>query len=189
MATIDRTKVKADVRFLMGGVDEATVSDALLTQILEDCITTYGDDDTFECEITYCTLMNTLKYLIRQSWLNDGSDSLGSVKRKKEKEGNVTYEDEYYTSESGSGGGSGWEKMYQYFLKNPAEVCPSLEIERSGAFGLVSIGGTQQDKYVETENNCNNRNFWGSTGVGSKFTSKREVRRRNTNYRSKYLYR
>ena len=181
---VDRAKVNTKIRFLMGGVSTTSLPDTILTTVLEDCILKFEDSQVYECDITYCTLLDSLNYLIRQSWTDIGADVRGNLKRTKEKEGGVAYEDEYESS--GLVATSGWEKLYDYFLNNPSEICPCLEVERTDTYGLINIGGTKQDKYIETENAPNNKAFWGKGSVGSKFSARRESRRRQSFTRSKY---
>lgn len=182
---IDRDKVKERVRFYLSGITEEDLPDLLLSVIIENCILKYEDSQVYEDDVTYCSLMESLKYLIKQSWLESGSESSGGLKRRKEKEGGVEYENEYHADSSGSS--SGWEKLYDYYLKNPSDVAPCLEEGKGNVFGLISIGGTKQDKYIEVENGSNNKSFWGKSSIGNKFSARREVRRRQANRRSKFL--
>lgn len=181
---VDRDRVETKVRFLMGGVSTDVLSSATLLLVSEECILKFEDSQIYETDVTYCTLLDVLQYLIRQSWTETGSDVRGSLKSVSEKEGNVAYKDEYESSGQVINK-SGWEKLYDYFLINPQEVAVCLAIPRTGTFGLVSIGGTQQDKYIEIENNSNSKSMWGKSSIGSKFSAQRESRRRQTNYRSK----
>lgn len=180
---IDRDDINSDVRFILGGLSTDDLSDTILTIIQEKCIDKYEDSQIYNCDVTYCTLLDSLKYLIREAWNSTGSETVGDTKKTSEKEGNVSYEDEYYESEDSS---SGWQKLYDYFIENPAEVCDCLEEGRGNTFGLVSIGGTQQDQYLKTESNPNSKSMWGKSSIGTKFSAKREQRRRSANSRSKY---
>lgn len=183
MAVVDKESIKTKIRFLVGGLTTEDLSDATLSYILDECIVVYTDDQEFLCEITYCTLLNSLKYLIKQSWV-EGGGNVGDVTRKREKEGGVEYEESYSTSYSDS---SGWEKLYEYFRDNPKEVCISLQTERNkNTVGMISIGGTRKDEYDKIENGSNNKSLWGKGSIGSKFSYEREVYRRKREEQSKY---
>ena len=182
---IDRDSVKTSVRFFMGGITEEDLPDSILSVIVENCILKFEDSQIYTNDVVYCSLLDSLKYLIRQSWAEDGSESTGGLKRRKEKEGGVEYENEYHADSSSTS--SGWEKLYDYFISNPADIAPCLEEERGNTFGLISIGGTKQDKSAEVENNLNNKSFWGTSSIGSKFSARREANRRRANLRSKYI--
>jgi len=182
---IDRQIVKDSIYFYLDGVSADDLPEATLDIIIEKCIGKFEDSLIYDCDVTYCTLLSTLQHLIRKSWVSDGNDSVGPLKRHREKEGDIEQELEWYTT-SGDTNENGWERLYDYFLNNPAEICECLEVERGNTFGLISVGGTQQDKYEENRYNSNSRTVYDSTSIGNKFSYKREQRRRRSNQRSKY---
>lgn len=182
---IDRQVVKDSVYYYLSGISTDDLSDSDLDIIIGKCIARFEDSLVYECDVIYCSLMSSLQHLIRKSWVKDGDDSVGPLKRHREKEGDVEQELEWHTT-SGDSNENGWEKLYEYFLNNPSEICECLEVERGNTFGLISIGGTQQDKYEENRYNRNSRTAYDSTSIGNKFSYKREQRRRRSNQRSKY---
>lgn len=182
MDAVDKESIKTKVRFLIGGLTIEDLSDETLSYILDDCILTYTDDQEFECEITYCTLLNSLKYLTKQSWMDEGGIS-GNVTKKREKEGNVEFEETYSTS---SGAKTGWEKLYEYFRDNPKDVCIRLQLEKNKySVGMINIGGTRKDVYDNIENGANNKSVWSTGSIGSKFSASREYYRIKSESRSK----
>lgn len=177
MATIDRNKVAERVRFLMGDVSESQLSQETLLKIIEDCITIYGDDDKFECEVTYCALLKSIRYMINKQNNSQGGDS-GTLIASKEKVGDLSVE-KRFSSSSSTNTSSGWEKMYDYYLKHPEDVCPSLVPEGSGN-KLVLIGGVEQDEYERVQSDPNSRNAY-DYNVSHKYNSQRVNRLRRYN--------
>lgn len=182
---IDRGEVKDSILFYLEGVDDEQLPPERLDQIIEICISRFTDNQTFTCDVIYCALLESLKYLIRKGWVEEGGDSVGNLKRIREKEGSVEEEVEYQ-SPSSSIVDNGWEKLYNYFLENPSDICDCLKPIYNSTFGLINVGGTQQDKYQEIENGHNNRSMWDKNPLGVKFSARRELRRRKTMTRSKY---
>ncbi len=170
MATIDRNKVAERVRFLMGDVSENQLSQETLLNIIEECITIYGDDDKFECEVTYCALLKAIRYMINKQNSNQGGDS-GTLVGSKEKVGELLIE-KRFSSDSSSNGSSGWEKMYDYYLKHPEDVCPSLVPDGGSGSGLVLIGGVEQDEYERVQSDPNSRNAY-DYNVSHKYNPRR----------------
>lgn len=181
MATINREEVKERVRFLLGDVSTSVLSEATLDMILDDCINEYGDDDTYLCEITYCTLLESLRYLIRKNQAESGV--LGQQRRRKEVRGKTTIEVEY--GDSTDYVTSGWQEMYTDYINHPEYVCDSLKSDTY--VSLVKIGGVRQDEYLNIEGNLNSRSGW-DVESRSKFGSLRTERRRRALSRSKSGY-
>lgn len=182
---IDTDEVKSSVMFYLEGVTSEQLPDTTLDLIINKAISSFEDNQTYTCDVIYITLLESLKYLIRKSWVDQGENSVGLLKKIKDKEDQVDREIEY-ESFDGQKAESGWEKIYNYFLKNPEDICPCLKYENNSEFGLIAIGGTQQDKYVKNEWAPNSRTLWDRTSLGSKFSYRRECRRRRSNNRSKY---
>lgn len=182
---IDRVEVKNSVKWYITGLSEENISDANLDIIIAKCIEKYEDSAVYECDVTYCAVMSTIDYLRRAVWVKDGDDNIGALKRHREKEGDVEEEMEWH-SVSGDSSDNGWEKLYDYYLNNPSVICPCLEEERGNTFGLIAIGGTQQDKYVENNYSGNARTVWDTNSIGNRYSYRREQRRRKSNNRSKY---
>lgn len=181
---IDRVEVKDTVYFYLDGLSTDDISDATLDKIIEKCIGKFEDSAVYQCDVNYCALMSTLQHLIRKSWVDNGDESVGAIKRQRDKEGNVEQEIEWHSS-TGSVE-TGWEKLYDFFLANPADICECLEEERGNTFGLISIGGTKQDRYTEVNYDSNTRTLWDTNSIGNKFSYRREQSRRRSNNRSKY---
>ncbi|UZV41199.1 hypothetical protein vBVpaMR16F_133 [Vibrio phage vB_VpaM_R16F] len=182
---IDRQIVKDSIYFYLTGITDSELPEATLDTIIEKCIGKFEDSLIYDCDVTYCSLMSTLQYLIRKSWVSDGADSVGPLKRQREREGDIELESEWHIT-SGDSNENGWEKLYDYFLNNPSEICECLEVDRGNTFGLVSVGGTQKDKYEDNRYNPNSKTLWDTESIGNKFSNRREKSRRYSNQRSKY---
>jgi hypothetical protein len=181
---IDRGSVKENALFYIDGYDTDDLSDTTINIIIEKCINRFEDNETYECDITYCTLLECLKYLIRKSWVEEGSDSVGVLTKIREKEANVESEVNYAIA-SDTTSETGYKKLYDYFLKNPDEICSCLAPTYLGSFGLIAIGGTKQSQYNIVNSNPDSRNVYDTNYIGTKFTANKERRRRIAQQKSR----
>lgn len=151
---LDPNAISERVRFLLGNPSEAILPEEILLQIINECIAEIGDDDELYCEVVQCSLMNTLRYLIRQSQI-PSSPNGGTVKRRKERRGRTEIEEEY---QSGSSVTNGWQDMYDDYLQHPEWICDSLAPDLTNRnFGKVTIGGVRKDivKGIKKDPNSN----------------------------------
>lgn len=186
LSPIDREQLKKDARFFMGAVTTEDLPEDVLDGIVQSCINKYEDLAIYRCEVLYCTILNSLKYLIRVAWADKGGSSSGELTSRKEKVGNVTIEDKYSNSSS-SDSASGWEKMFQYFLSHPEDVCECL-VKSRGKIGLVKIGGTNKAEYQRINEDPNVRSMWDIETSVDKYNQDRvrsRTRRRNNSKRFK----
>jgi len=158
---LDTAVIEAEVRFLLGGLEEATLSSAIMQMIIGRGIAKYGDADTNSCTVTYYTVLESLRYMSRQSAAGSaGTAASGAIKRQKEKEGNITYEVEYDVSGT-SGTTASWDTLLNDFLENPQYVCDELvETTSSGSGGYVMIGGVSHSERERVNNNVDSVNGW-----------------------------
>ena len=189
-APIDRDQLKKDARFFMGAVTTEDLPEDVLDGIVQSCINKYEDLAIFRCEVLYCTILNSLKYLIRKAWADKGGSSSGELISRKEKVGNITIEDKYSNSSSSSKSDteSGWEKMFNYFLNHPEDVCECLAKSR-GKIGMVVIGGTDKAEYQRISEDPNVRSMWDIESSSDKYNQDRvrsRTRRRNNSKRFKF---
>lgn len=182
---IDREQLKKDARFLMGAIDETILPDSVLDGIVEACINNFEDSIIYRCDVLYCTIMATLKYLIRQAWAHDGGSSSKDLVSRKEKVGGVSVE-ESYSKSNNTNNDIGWEKLYEYFLKHPEEVCECLAKSR-GSIGFIKIGGTDENEYQEIKNDPNTRTMWDINSSVDNYNQRRtKTRRRQRNNSKKF---
>lgn len=182
---IDRDEVKDSVLYYLVGVDDTLLPDTAWNVIVEKSISKFVDNQTYTCDVIYDSLLETLKYLIRKAWVEEGGDSVGVLTKNREKEGSVEVELNYNVVD-GQTTENGWQKLYEYFRSNPSDICECLKPAYSSTYGLINIGGTLQDKYTEAATGENNRTMWDRGSIGSKFTYRREERRRSNITRGKY---
>ena len=185
---IDRDAVKTNALFYIDGYDSDDLTDTTVNTIIEKCISRFEDNETYECDVVYCTLLECIKYLIRKGWAEEGADSVGILTKVREKEGSVESEVGYTLSDDSSSE-SGYEKLYEYFISNPDEICDCLAPTYLGNFGLVAVGGTKQNIYESVERDPNGRNVYDTNSIGTKYSANKEKRRRITKRRSKYWVR
>lgn len=181
---LDRNVVKTDVRFYAGGLSEALMPDTRLDIILDNCIAEYEDLLIYKCDITYCTLLATIKDLIRQNWAAEGGSSGTEITSRKEKVGGTEISVGYQQRTGTSAEESGWEKLYEYFIKNPEDVCKCLAKER-GSIGFIKVTGTKQDEYDSNALNNNNRTMWSTGNFIDRFDARRTERQKRVRNRSK----
>lgn len=159
------------VLFLLGNPPSGVISQETIDMILQECKTNLGVDAT-DCDLTYCTLIDSLRYLIRNSQMKSGS--LGSEVYRREKVG----QREIQVQHSTEGTSSGWEDMLIDYQHHPEYVCPSLKAERT--LNLVLIGGVSQKEYERVQSETDSRSAY-FLNVGSKYNRRisRSVRRRS----------
>lgn len=151
---IDVNAVIDRVLFLMGDPDDCTVPVDIVDQIAQDCIAKIGDEDDNFCEVVYCTLIETLRWLINRE-RSSSSNQSGAVKKRREKRGNTEIEEQYSDSGSANGYG-GWDDMLNDYLTDPTLVCAELASE--SANNLIIIGGVSQSEYDRVNTDSDKRN-------------------------------
>jgi hypothetical protein len=166
-------EVNARVRFLLGGADTTVISDATLNSIIDDCILSIGDADELFCEVVYCSLINTLRYLIREQQMNAGSTS--NTTKRREKVGKREIELEFDTGYNTNN--SGWQAMLDDYLLNPEYVC--AELATSTPTTGIHIGGVSETEYDRVNSDVDSRNAY-QLSVRRKYgtSTSRVVRRR-----------
>tara|TARA_R110000851_G_scaffold151683_3_gene293004 strand:+ start:2211 stop:2750 length:540 start_codon:yes stop_codon:yes gene_type:complete len=171
---VDIQEVNTRVRFLLGGADETVISDIILNGIIQGCIDNIGTEDEFYCEIVYCSLLETLRYLIRHNQMNSGIT--GNQRKRKEQNGKRTIEVEF--GDSSDVVLDGWKAMYEDFLSNPSWVCE--ELSPKGGINLVLIGGVSEKEYQRVKNDPDSRNAY-QTSIQKQYDAKtvHSVRRRS----------
>lgn len=140
------------VIFLLGEPCEDIISYDTIITIVNDCIAEIGDDDDLYCKVLQCSLLSTLRYLIRKDQMSEST--AGNIKRRKEEIGKRKIEEEYQIPPTVNVK-SGWEKMYDDYKENPDWICSSLA-KNSGS-RLVMIGGVREDEYLRVASNPNSR--------------------------------
>lgn len=162
---LDPNAIADRVRFLLGNPSEEILPNDILLQIVNECIAKIGDDDSLYCQVLQCSLMETLRYLIRQSQI-PSSPNGGSVRRRKEKRGRTEIEEEY--QQTSAGDPSGWEQMYEDYQQHPEWICDELVTERTGEY-LVKIGGVRQDEFDSIVKDSNSKSAYDKPRVNRKF--------------------
>ncbi len=160
------------VIFLLGGPSEETIPYTTVLVIVNDCIEQIGDEDELYCQVLQCSVLNTLRYLIRKEQAAEGE--VGNVKRRKEEIGKRKIEEEYQIPSSSSGK-SGWEKMYDDYKENPDWICPSLAKDLGNR--LIMIGGSREDEYFRVESNRNSRTAYKRPRTTRKWRGDRDIPR------------
>lgn len=141
------------IRFLLGGIDEDTLPDAIISYIITTC------DETTDCEIIYCVLLQCLLYLIRQA-AKDNASGGGNVIKREEQRGSTKIRVDY-SDNADSSTEDLWREMYDDYLAHPEYVCESLVegIAKNGTF--IYIGGVSKAKSEAVKDNPDS--------LGSKF--------------------
>lgn len=146
---LDRVLIEAEARFLMGGVTEEILPSATMQVIIERNIRKYGDEESDYCEVLYHTVIDSLRYLIREQIVDGASEGVsGTVTKRREKETDTEIEVGYSSSSDGSPLYS-WNDLLDDFLKHPEYVCDSL-VDATKANGSVIIGGSDINGYDES---------------------------------------
>ena len=174
---LDRDEVKRKVRFYLGNVPEATLPEEILDEMVANCIDKYGDDDTKYCEVVYCSVMSSLRYLIHQSWAQTGSENK-DISKRVEKQGDREIQVYYDASSSSHVSESGWEKLYEEYKAHPEYICESLvDTLADASAGYVKIGGVRQSEYDAIARNRDSRTGWDRQ-MDDKFGYRRTTRQR-----------
>ena len=146
--TIDQVKV--DVRYYLGGIPETTLSDTLLEDIINRTMTRYGLDfnvDDDYCKTVYYSILETLKYLIRENISSSASTGGGEIKSRSEKVGDISVKTEYTDGTDASE--SRWDTLYDYYLANPTDVCEDLADLAKSSFATVYFGDVSNKEVIE----------------------------------------
>lgn len=162
---LDATQIETRVRFLLGNPSEDIISSETLQLIIADCITNIGSEDEDYCRVVQCTLMDTLRFLIRQTQVPTNSSG-NTVKRRKEKRSNTEIEVEYNTASTDELS-SGWIQMYEDYQLHPEWICDELAIESNGKY-LVTIGGTRVDETSRVLSDSNSKSAYDKPRVDRK---------------------
>lgn len=157
--TIDQVKV--DVRYYLGGIPETTLSDALLEDIINRTMTRYGLDlniDADYCKTVYYSILETLKYLIRENISSSSSTGGGEIKSRSEKVGDVSVKTEY--TEGSDASESGWDILYDYYLANPTDICEELTDLAKSSFATVYFGDVSNKEVDRVNSDQDSRDGW-----------------------------
>lgn len=170
--TVTVSAVNLEIRFLLGGLPTSTLSDEVLNQIIQRNIDKYGDTDDKFCIVTYQSLLDALQYLINKSAQGSGSVSGGALIEREEVVGKKRIRVKY--SPDASGAPTGWEELYDKFLKDPTLVCDSLVDPTTTSVGSVIIGGVSNKEYERVKSNPDSRNGFS---LGFNSCDRRETKR------------
>ena len=154
------------LRFLLGDPSIDIISDEIITSIVDSCIVglgVYGDD---YCKVVQCSLMESLRYLIRKAQVPSNPDG-SEIKRRKEKRGNTEIEVEFQVT-STSDSSSGWQDMYEDYQSHPEWICAELASKTSGKY-LVTLGGTRVDDSRKVLNDPNSNSAYNKSRVDRRF--------------------
>lgn len=136
--------ILAMVRYLLGGIATSLIPDSTLTFILD------RNRKATDCETIYATLLETLLYLDRTNTVESGG--AGSVIERREKEGNVEYEERYSSNAADST--NSWKGMYDDYIEHPEWVCP--ELAKTVADGTYYyVGGVSKTDSDAVKSNTN----------------------------------
>lgn len=134
---IDTVALEAEARFLMGSLPVEVLSSETMQFIINKGISVYSDADEDYCLVLQYTIINSLKYLIRQQAVDNASNNVyGNITSIEEEEGDVRKKETYSTSTAYTL--SSWDDLLDYFLKNPQEICESLG--KLDGSGIVIVG-------------------------------------------------
>lgn len=164
--SLDIDNIEERVRFLLGNPSEDIISSEVLQGIITNCINSIGDEDENYCEVVQCSLMETLRFLIRQAQIPTSSDG-NTLKRRKEKRSNTEIEVEYQTVSS-SDLSSGWEAMYEDYQLHPEWICEELAKDSNAKY-IVTIGGVRQDESRRVKRDPNSKSAYDTPRVNRKF--------------------
>ena len=139
------------VIFLLGNPPEEVISSAIIDSILQSCKATLGVEAS-DCELIYCTLIDSLRYLIRNSQMKSGS--LGSEIYRREKVGKR----EVQVQNSPNAISSGWEDMLMDYQNHPEYVCSELKNDTPAK--LIIIGGVSQKEYERVASETDGRSAY-----------------------------
>jgi len=146
---LDRDLIESESRFLMGGVSEEILPSATIQIIIERNIRKYGDEEGDYCNVLYHTVIDSLRYLIREQIVEGASEGVsGAVTKRREKETDTEIEIGYGSSSDGSPLYT-WDDLLDDFLQHPEYVCDSL-VDTKKKQGSVIIGGSDINGYDES---------------------------------------
>ncbi|MCP4986967.1 MAG: hypothetical protein GY928_13230 [Colwellia sp.] len=166
-----------DVRFFLGNLSTSAISDADLTTTIDKVCITYP---TNACDQLYYSTLATLRWLIRkEAGGSSGSAGSGAVKKRVEKEGNLSVTEEYDVSATSSTT-TGWDKVLENLLKSPKTIGCTITTTTTStgtsSGGMVLIGGVSQTQADRVYNNKDTRtatrktrNFWGAPIRGGRY--------------------
>ena len=130
------------VRFFLGNLSEDDISDADLTIIIDAVLVQYATGT--DCDQLYYSVVATLRWLIRQE-----SSESGGLRINEEKEGNVSYKQEFATDLGD--GPTGWSKILSDLLAAPATIgCTITPIVVAEDKGMVIIGTSVKEPVHKT---------------------------------------
>lgn len=173
--------VTTRLRFLLGNPSEGIIDDCILIGIVDSCIITLGDNGDDYCKVLQCSLMETLRFLIRQAQIPSSPDG-SEVKRRKEKRGNTEIELEFQST-TNSDTSTGWQSMYEDYQSHPEWICEELVSSTSGKY-LVNIGGSRVDDTMRVLKDPNSNSAYNKSRVSRKFWNTARRNRINTRRRS-----
>lgn len=163
---VDVDQVVDRVRFLLGDPSLDIISDEVIISIVDSCILSLGVEGDDYCKVVQCSLMDTLRYLIRKAQVPSNSDG-SEIKRRKEKRGNTEIELEFQVVSS-SDNSSGWQDMYEDYQSHPEWICAELASKTSGKY-LVTLGGTRVDESRKVLHDPNSNSAYNKCRVSRKF--------------------
>lgn len=166
------SEINTSIRFHLGGLPTSVLSDEVLNLIIQTNIDKHGDLDENKCIVTYQSLLDALKYLIRKQ-ITNGGGTAGNVKSRKERVGSRQIEVENF--EGSAGDLSSFEDLYDFFIKNPQDICASL-VDTTKKKAVVIVGGTSQKQYDKVADNPDSRNGWTMSNICNKYGSRNSPR-------------
>ena len=170
---IDTQQVITRVRFLLGNPSQEVITDEILLSIADECVNEIGSEDDKYCLVVQCTLMESLRYLIRQNQASSGVN--GNVRKRQEKVGKRTIQVEY--GDSSDIVTDGWQQMHDDYLNNPSWICKEL----ASSTTLVIIGGVEQTEYDRVHQDPNARDAY-QLNINKKYNRKTSLNRRRRTF-------
>ena len=151
-------QVIVEIRYFLGDVDQTTISDETLNTIITRVMLRYNltyEDGDF-CKTVYYSLIETLRYLIRQDAVSD-AQSGGDLKSFTEKVGGVTITEQY---SEGTSTLSGWDSLLQQYLSDPSIICEELADLAVSTYAPVLFGGVSKKERDRVNSNPDSFNGW-----------------------------
>lgn len=159
--TIDSTLVAEEVRFLLGGLSTTVMSEEILDKLIQRNILEYGGEDDNFCIVTYQSLLDTLQYLLNAEAAGVATGTGGGILLEREETlGKRKIRVKY--SDNTTGSATGWQSIYDKYIKDPSLVCKSLI---TSGTPVVIIGGTSQKQYDTVSNNPDSKNGWSVSSI------------------------
>lgn len=168
--------VRIEIRHLLGGLSTTVMDDPTMDLIIQREVDKLSLEDEDECLVTYNSLLAVLQYLINAQ----AADSAGGkVLEREEKNGKRSAKIKFSKD-----GDSGWQDLYDKFLRSPELVCESLSNVSTTIGGVVSIGGTSEEEYARVNGRGDSRNGY-QTSVRQAYNrvTARSIRRRRRTLR------